>query len=62
MSRGRLLLLLPILILLALLAWRFWPRGDAAFPYEGVNDPPAAADAAPLRDAGPLPAAPPPRR
>jgi hypothetical protein len=43
-SRRRLLLLVPILVLLALCAWRFWPRGGAdAFPYEGVNDPPAPA-------------------
>jgi hypothetical protein len=53
-NRRRLFLLIPILVLLALLAWRFWPRGgDAAFPYEGVNDPPAKAPPAP---------SPPPRR
>jgi hypothetical protein len=39
MSRTRWFLLLPVLLLLAALAWWFWPRADAPFPYEGVNDP-----------------------
>jgi hypothetical protein len=49
MTRARWIVLIPVLVLLAVLAWKFWPR-PAPFPYEGVNDPPAARDAP--RDAG----------
>jgi hypothetical protein len=42
MSRTRWFLLIPVLVLLAILAWRFWPR-PASFPYEGVNDAPVDA-------------------
>jgi hypothetical protein len=53
--RTRWLVLIPVLVLLAVLAWQFWPR-PAPFPYEGVNDPPSGRPAAkvkkPPRDAG----------
>jgi len=45
------MVLIPVLVLLAALAWRFWPR-PTPFPYEGVNDPPAARRPLPPRDAG----------
>jgi hypothetical protein len=51
-SRTRWIVLLPVLVLLAVLAWQFWPRATP-FPYEGVNDPPAGRPDAGPRDAGP---------
>jgi hypothetical protein len=52
MSRTRWIILVPVLVLLALVAWRFFPRA-LPFPYEGVNDPPPGHRDAGVRDAGP---------
>ena len=51
MSRTRWIVLIPVLVLLALIAWRFFPRATP-FPYEGVNDPPPGQRAKPHPDAG----------